>query len=159
MVCADCGATAVADTRLDGHDDVEVLGWLVGGFPGALYCAWRHLLRMKLCGRCGGDALLRETRAATARQSFLPATTRPRVHSERRWVRWPRHLVDPAARLRRSGGWLAGWSLVAAGVWSLGAAVLLLVLAGEVRQRFLDGPREDCAAWDASGRALPIEIG
>ena len=158
MVCADCGATAVADTRLDGHDDVEAVAWMLGGFPGWLYCAWRHALRSKLCGRCGGDALLRETRAAAARAGHFSADAR--IHSEGYWVRWPRRLGDPASRLRRSAPWLVGWSLMAAGAFAAGGALLLGVAAFEARQALKDrGVERDCAAWDATGRVLPIEIG
>ena len=174
MLCTDCGTTARPDTRLPGSDLREVLGWLCLGLPGWLTCAWRHALRAKVCPVCGGGALVREARARAEREGVAEPSplAPPRVESRRGPCLWPEAWRQPRARLRRGGALVAlGWAWLAlqvapgahplavwladpvvlglAGLWALAEARRL------VRER---GGREACRAWDARGRALPLEV-
>lgn len=160
MHCADCRATRPADTLLEGSDWIEMASWLLGGFPGWLYCAWRHQLRIKVCSVCGSGALMRESRAqAQLYPSQAPLSYGAPVAN--RWgpSRWPRGLRDPRQRLRRGGVWLVAWALLAAGLPAAGGLLATGLLGGEVarelRRRFGPGA---CRAWDAQGRSLHIEL-
>jgi hypothetical protein len=160
MHCADCGATGFAHTRLEGSDWIEIAGWLLGGLPGWLYCAWRHALRAKICARCGSDALLREARAAAAsRPPDAAPSFGARIECHSGTPLWPHPLHEPRARLRRGLLWLAAWTLAAAGLPGAGTllatAVVALEIARDAQLRF--GPRR-CRAWDALGRPLRIEL-
>jgi hypothetical protein len=155
MLCLDCGVTGFAETRLEGSDGAESLGWLLGGLPGWLYCAWRHALRTKACAACGSAALARETRTSAAEEPCAAPASGVRVASRGASLAWPLPLRDPRARLRAGGAWTAAWALVAAGLPGLGAALAsACVLDQLARQRA--SPR--CRAWDADGRALHIEL-
>lgn len=156
MLCADCGHTAVAETRWPGSDTVESVAWLLGGLPGWLFCAWRHALRTKHCAVCGSAALARETRASAARRSLAEHPFRRRGSSERVW---PPHLRDPRARLHHGFGCVGVWLLLAIGPppFAMCAAVMWLLTEASLGAR-RRAAETDCDAWDASGRRLPIEI-
>ena len=109
MLCTDCFETSPPQTLLPGSDRLEWLGWLCLGLPGWLYCAWRHALRVKVCGACGGSSLVREARAAAAR---APLVEPPPVRNLRGPVRWPRPFAAPRQRLR-AGAPLVGASVLA----------------------------------------------
>jgi hypothetical protein len=157
MYCIDCRETDFAETRIPGHDEFEMVAWLLGGLPGWLYCAFRHALRGKLCTHCGSEQLMRETRAAAARAPAL--VPRSRIESRARFARWPAHLRDPRRRLTRGPIWLGAWLLFGAGFGPLAAALIGTWLASEalgIGWQHLD-PRR-CRAWDATGRPLRIEL-
>ncbi|MBT40040.1 MAG: hypothetical protein CL938_16015 [Deltaproteobacteria bacterium] len=160
MHCADCRATGLADTVVEGSDWIEMASWLLGGFPGWLYCAWRHQLRIKVCSACGSGALLRESRAqARLHPPQAPPSSGFSVANRSGPSHWPRGLREPRQRLRRGGVWLAAWVLVAVGLPTAGgllaAALLGHETTRELRQRFGAGR---CRAWDMQGRRLHIEI-
>jgi hypothetical protein len=156
MLCADCGHTAVAETRWPGSDVVESIGWLLGGLPGWLFCAWRHALRTKHCAVCGSETLARETRACAARRPLAAPHFRRRGRDARLW---PSHLRDPRARLQHGVGCVGVWLLLAVGpppfavcaaaMWGMTEASL------GAKRRAAD---TDFEAWDARGRRLPIEL-
>jgi len=173
MMCTDCLRTAEADTLLEGSDTLELLGWCCFALPGLLYCWWRHVLRIKVCGHCGGRELVREARAAAARRpSLAPTLAATQVRSAPARFDWPRALAAPRDRLRHGGvvaalassffaslalAWLdlaAGGTSPAivtatAGVAWTGYQLLRLSSATE--------PLSACRAWDAEGRPIPIE--
>ena len=66
MLCTDCFETSHPQTLLAGSDRIEMVAWLCFALPGWLYCWWRHRLRIKVCGVCGGSSLVREARVAAA---------------------------------------------------------------------------------------------
>ena len=66
MLCTDCFETSHPQTLLAGSDRIEMVAWLCFALPGWLYCWWRHMLRIKVCGVCGGSSLVREARVAAA---------------------------------------------------------------------------------------------
>ena len=158
MYCIDCRVTDFADTRIPGCDEFEMLAWLLGGFPGWLYCAVRHALRGKLCTHCGSEQLMREARAAAARAPVLVPRTY-RIEARARFAHWPAHLRDPRRRLVWGPIWLGAWVLLAAGWGPLAVALIGACLASEAlglyRQCF---GRYRCRAWDATGRPLHIEL-
>jgi hypothetical protein len=173
MYCSDCGATDFPVTRLEGSDTVESLGWLMGGLPGWLYCAWRHALRTKLCANCGSASLIRESRASRARAAwpvpprFSPIPTQSRAAL----VVWSGPLQDPRRRLLSGTPWIAAWLFAGFGFGSAGAAVALAcilvqaICAASWEEDFAEsadspwghGPGH-CHAWDAQGRPLRIEL-
>jgi len=179
MYCADCGATDFPATRLDGSDTVESLGWLLGGLPGWLYCAWRHSLRTKWCGHCGSGSLVRESRAARARAAWPvpPRFPAERVGAPAALVVWSGPLHDPRRRLVAGVPWIAVWLLAALGLGTASAAVALaaIVIQGLCAAAWENGeawkdnhaltrgsPRSPgpghCHAWDDTGRPLRIEL-
>lgn len=175
MLCTQCFRTAVADTLLPGSDRMEMVAWCALAIPGLLYCWWRHAMRIKFCGYCGSEDLVREARAAAARlpQQALPADG-PRITDASGRRRWPRALVSPRDRLRQ--GATAG-VLAAATFVSLAGATLRVIepdiatiaafafatltlgcLAYQaVRISRFQEKLAGCRAWDASGRPLQIE--
>ena len=156
MFCVDCGHTAFARTRWPGSDAVESIGWLLGGLPGWLFCAWRHALRTKHCAVCGSVALARETRASAARQP-CEAPRFPPTSGDGRM--WPAHLRDPRERLQRGFVCIVVWVLLAVGPPQLAVCSMALWLTAEgafAARRHVSAPR--AGAWDARGRALHIEI-
>jgi hypothetical protein len=166
---------AVPDTVLVGSDFAELVAWAFLAIPGLLYCAWRHLLRLKVCPDCGGPELMREARAAASRRSpnALPSEG-PRIRNESGPVRWPRPFCSPRSRLRGGSlgvlfvgaalsAWLLGSLEVAAptaaaevvrGSGLLALAWLILQLFRVVRARDL---LAECRTWDTGGRPLHIE--
>jgi len=159
MLCSDCGTTDFADTRLEGSDRLECLGWLLGGVAGWLYCAWRHALRQKRCGHCGGAELVRESRAARERAAWpAPPHGGPRFTQREGAVAWPPSLRDPSRRLRSGLPCLAAWLLAALGWAPAGAALGAAWLGLEaLRATQLRTPADRCRAWDAAGRSLRVE--
>ena len=160
MHCADCRATGPADTLLEGSDWIEMASWLLGGLPGWLYCAWRHQLRIKVCGACGSGALMRESRAqARLHPPQAPLSSGISVANRSGPSRWPRGLREPRQRLRQGVIWLVAWILTLAGLPAIGGLVAAAFLGREgtreLQRRF--GPGR-CRAWDAQGRPLHIEM-
>lgn len=174
MLCTDCGTTARPDTKLEGSDWVEILGWLAGAVPGWLYCAWRHALRIKICPWCGGRELVREARAsAQASPARAEPASGPCIGNLHGPVRWPQAWRSPRQRLRVGGGFLllVSASLLVYGA-SLGGLLGLptcaatgVALAGAAAGGVLREARRVarvrsglCRAWDASGRPLRIDL-
>ena len=168
MQCAACGALDFADTWIEGSDRLEGMAWLLGGWPGWLYCAWRHALRGKRCARCGSGELLRETRASRERSPWPLEVPGCALGSRQGTAAaaWPAPLREPRQRLWSGLPWLGAWCLAGLGLLLPGGLVGLAFLAWIVRKlRATDppdpaqaeGPRLPCAAWDASGRALRVE--
>lgn len=173
MLCTDCGVTAHADTLIEGSDRVEAAAWVLGAAFGWLYCARRHWLRTKVCTRCGGGALVRESRAAAALMRPIPAETRVIACGAR--VDWPRSLRSPRQRLH-AGAPAAALAILfagaAAGTAALGiplqffaaiglvwtACALLWTGLALLRYRLALPWDAGCRAWDAHGRSLRIEI-
>jgi hypothetical protein len=174
MLCTDCLHLGEPDTLLDGSDRVEMLAWACLALPGLIYCWWRHLGRRKLCSLCGGDSLMRESRAAASRR--MPSRDpfgSSRILASGRALPWPDALGSPRGRLR-SGGLAACASAFALVAWLIGtldpssqhareaAGLAWLVCASwlawqthhmtRARTRWLG-----CEACDESGRRLPIE--
>ena len=157
MYCIDCHTTDFADTRIPGYDEFEIVAWLLGGLPGWLYCAVRHALREKLCTRCGSEQLMREARAAAARDPVL--APRARIESRARFARWPAHLCNPRRRLVWGPIYLGAWVLIVAGYGALAIALIgaqLTLEAIELYRQHIGRCR--CRAWDATGRPLHIEL-
>ena len=154
MLCLDCGTTDYPRTRLPGSDATEAVGWLLGGLPGWLYCAWRHALRAKVCSACGSGALARESRAHAAASPAAPPG-RAAEDALAGDASWPAPWRTPRGRLRAGGGWIAAWALAVAGLPALGAGLGATWLAAQLA-RAASAPR--CDAWDAAGRSLRIEI-
>jgi len=168
MLCIHCSYVGEPETLLGGSDVLELIGWCCLALPGLLYCAWRHSQRLKACHLCGSTALMRQTRAAAARNG-PQAAAESRVRSLGFFpVTWPRRLATPRARMRRGAlpGLLSAGALAVAasgGVeWGSASASPVTVAlvhfgwctfhaAGFVR------PRPSCAAWDETGRDLRIE--
>jgi len=173
-LCMDCMRTGHPDTVLEGSDLIEIVGWLCLLAPGWLYCAWRHLMRAKICGFCGSGALIRESRSVAARRSGdAESQAAVAIHSRRGLARWPRAIAEPRVRLRGgvSGaglgtaafvGWVLAilvptpWMLHSASVatglalaWQLATSVWVL------RRHVVTS---DCRAWTLDGRQLRIEV-
>ena len=160
MYCADCRATGQADTLLEGSDWVEMASWMLGGLPGWLYCAWRHQLRVKVCGVCGSEALMRESRAqARLAPPQAPLSSGSRVANCSGPSRWPRGLREQRRRLRQGVIWLVAWILIAVGLPLIGALVVTAFLGREITRelQWRSGPGR-CRAWDVNGRPLRIEM-
>jgi len=175
MLCTDCFETSHPQTLLAGSDRIEMVAWLCFALPGWLYCWWRHMLRIKVCGVCGGSSLVREARAAAANDPnancALPA---PVVRNLQGPVRWPRPFATPRDRLHAGSlGAIAsilallGGLLAAADLAGLLIPVICLtfsVLLGTawwvhslnlwLRSR---ARLSSCRAWAADGREIPIE--
>jgi hypothetical protein len=159
MHCADCRATGLADTLLEGSDWIEMAGWLFGGLPGWLYCAWRHQLRIKVCSLCGSGALMRESRAQARRNPpQAPPSFGAPVANHSGPSRWPRGLREPRQRLRLGGVWLAAWALAAAGLPVVGGLLAAALLGREAARGLRHFGPGHCRAWDAQGRPLHIEL-
>jgi hypothetical protein len=161
MFCADCGATGVARTQWPGSDRLERIGWLLGALPGWIYCAYRHALRAKVCTGCGGANLSRETRASAERHAALAAAGPAALvfESGADPTGWPAHVRDARARLRRAPAWAAAWWLATASTAAPATALLALALiAPDLAQWRRRRSAARCEAWDASGRALRIEL-
>lgn len=161
------------DTVLDGSDRSEFFAWCCFLVPGLVYCAWRHLSRVKACPECGSRVLMRESRAAAARRPvWADPDPEPRF-AKGDGFEWPRPLASPRRRLRI--GALGALLVSVAGVAWL-AAVLdptpashalevatssWIVVTTWLARQFLRLVRSraaaDCAAWDADGRRLHIE--
>lgn len=175
MLCTDCFRTSHPRTLLAGSDRVEMLLWLCLAWPGWLYCAWRHALRIKVCGECGGAALVREARAAAAAlgpaERWSPASE---VRNLCGPVRWPHPFATPRERLRggapglvaATGALLAAAIATAAPAAGLAPALLLASLAlaatwlGRVCHSSLRTRARQlaCRAFLPDGRELRIEI-
>ena len=159
MLCTGCARTAHPDTWLEGSDRLEAAGWLLGVVPGWLYCAGRHWLRGKRCPSCGGEALVREARAAAA--AARPIDRETRVLSAGRALAWPRGLRTPRERLREGSGPAALSAFGAALLVALPGASLVVAVAALVwlvRSWLRGRPRAAPRAWDARGRPLRIEV-
>ncbi len=143
MTCTDCGESGVPDTLIEGSDRLELLGWLCGLVPGALYCWYRHATRLKICSRCGGTNIIREARAGRPRGE---AAHTPRTH----YTEAPSALLgrrsEPRARLRLAG---RGGSVLAAG---LGAWAFVAVNTIEVEPDVAP-PRHQYADYEAASLA------
>jgi hypothetical protein len=175
MMCTDCLRTAEADTVVEGSDAMEMLGWCCFVLPGLLYCWWRHALRIKVCSFCGGRELVREARAAAAREpAQASAAGGARVRSEFDPIAWPALLAGPRDRLRIGGTLFAtlatiGVSLLLAalnvavndlaliGANLVAAACAWPVVRDEVRDANTRIALSHCRAWDDEGRELRIE--
>ena len=167
MLCSDCLRVAVPDTVLGGTDLGELLGWCCLAVPGLLYCAWRHLNRLKACPHCASPNLIREARAADARRWPIaaPATGR-RIRTLSPAIDWPRALRDPRDRLRR-GSVATGLLVLAIAAHAAGTAPLLAVGSSAlclvwVAHQLIQISRmratlPGCRAWDQHGRPLRIE--
>jgi len=171
MLCTACNETAEPDTVIEGSDLVEMLGWLCLAVPGWLYCWWRHSVRLKVCAFCGSDCLIREARAAQARRPRTEPRAVQRVRNAHGSERWPRALATPRDRLRHGGiGALLVAGLVVCGLSSAvsqspGSAVGASLSFGALSAiwlvvetaRIVRRQTSNCAAWDATGRALAVE--
>ena len=151
----------MAGTRLEGSDWLEMATWLLGGFPGWLYCAWRHHVRIKVCGVCGSRALMRESRAQALLQlpQAAPSSFASCVSNLPGSSRWPRGLRAPQQRLQRAWPWLMAWVLVAVGLHVVAVVVASAFVGREIQRELAwrSGPGR-CRAWDAQGRPLQIEL-
>jgi hypothetical protein len=173
MMCTDCLRTAEADTLLEGSDTLELVAWCCFALPGLFYCWWRHALRIKVCRFCGSRELVREARAAAARQpSIAPPAAPAPVRSLSGRFDWPAAFAAPRDRLRH-GGVVALFastllaSLVPAALdpagagWAFAssAAALGLVWFGVQGLRMAQASASlmECRAWDAEGRPIHIE--
>jgi len=169
MLCTDCLATTHPDSVLPGSDLVEALFWLCGALPGWLLCSWRHAVRAKVCGCCGGASLVREARAAAARAPVAPPSIAGAgVRSRSGSSFWPPALRGPRERLRAGAGGALLFAAFAAACGVSGAAPcgptavlgvawgawLLAWTARVARLRAAAG----CQAWDGEGRPLSIEL-
>jgi hypothetical protein len=164
-MCTQCFHTAEPETLLMGSDRIELAGWLCFAAPGWLYCLWRHSLRAKRCAACGGSALVRQSKAAQARQDAIVAAEFPaRICSASGGLTWPRALETPRDRLRHGGlgillwislglGSAVGWAGLAPALSAASAAWVGYEIARVFRLR-----DPACAAWDESGRQLPIHL-
>ena len=142
MLCLECGYAGEARTLLPGADALEALAWCLFGLPGLAFCAWRHWLRSKCCHMCGGEELMRETRAAAANGIPQAVSSRALVARDRRGsLPWPAGLETPRERLRRGAGpalAMAVLALVALGaprdpaLWMAAFAGLATVSAGSL---------------------------
>jgi len=176
MLCTDCFQTAEADTVLEGSDHLEMLGWCCLVLPGLLYCWWRHALRIKVCAYCGGGDLVREARAARARQPLqAPPAWGSRVRNLSGPSLWPRAFGTPRDRLRHGAvaallavvlavsGSLAqaapaaGGTAASAATWGAAAAWGVWLAYQLHRLSQLRATLPGCRAWDEHGRALRIE--
>jgi hypothetical protein len=175
MMCTDCLRTAEADTLLEGSDTIELLAWCCLALPGLFYCWWRHALRIKICAFCGGRELVREARAAAARQpQSAPSEWQAPVRSAPARFDWPDAFANPRDRLRHGSvmALLAGTfivSLVPAAL-DLAADGSALVIAhatvvASVAWGSYQGLRvaqrhselSGCRAWDGQGRPIRVE--
>lgn len=173
MLCTDCFETSHPQTLLVGSDRLEMLGWLCLLLPGWLYCAWRHALRIKVCGVCGGTGLVRESRAAAAR--CAPAAGRAAQGPVRNLcgpVRWHRPFATPRERLAAgapgAAAALGAALLVAAGVpqplassgFAVCCAALAAVWLGCATWLWRGSQRSPaaCRAWTPDGREIHIEL-
>ena len=173
MLCTECFETSHPQTLLVGSDRLEMAGWLCFALPGWLYCAWRHALRIKACGVCGGVELIRESRAAAVRSAPVPGPDVPGpVRNLCGPVRWRRPFATPRARLAVGApgalaALLAALVAVAGGSQPLVsgaiAACSIASAAGCLgygarlwlgAQRGLAG----CRAWTPDGREIRIEL-
>jgi hypothetical protein len=173
MLCTDCFETSHPQTLLDGSDRLEMLGWLCLFLPGWLYCAWRHALRTKACGVCGGTGLVRESRAAAARCVPLAGRgAQGRVRNLHGPVRWTRPFTTPRERLTAGApgalaalfaALLAAADLpqpVASGGSALSGAALAAIWLGCGTRLWLGAQRGPgaCRAWTPDGREIHIEL-
>ena len=174
MLCMQCFEMAKPDTVLEGSDRIEFIAWCCFLVPGLIYCAWRHLNRVKACPECGSHALMRESRAATARRAvWADSDSEPRFSGGGSFE-WPSLLASPRRRLRMGSlgallvtiaacAWLAALVDPTPASHALEAATLswLVVTTWLARQfqRLVRSRADDggCEAWDADGRSLNIE--
>jgi hypothetical protein len=168
MLCTGCGRLAVPDTWVPGSERAELLAWCCLGFPGLLYCGWRHLLRTKQCSGCGGGELIREARASQRAAGGAVQLARVRSAGS---SPWPLPLRSPRQRLRE-GVALALFGLLAAiaalsaalgaaaanGAAALGPASALLALGGAFAQMALFHHPPIGDAWDETGHRIQIEM-
>lgn len=172
MLCTDCFETSEPQTLLPGSDRLELAAWLCLALPGWLYCAWRHALRIKACGVCGGFALVREARASAGAARVVPPA---RIRSLRGPLRWPAPFATPRERLYAGApGALAALTALPAGVlagahaapipvWgSLACLAGGLTLAWLLRSvppwLHLRARSRACRAWLPDGREIHIEL-
>jgi hypothetical protein len=173
MLCMQCYELDEPDTVLDGSDRAEFTAWCCFLVPGLLYCAWRHLSRVKACPRCGSHALMRESRAAAARRSLRDEVQAEPRFRHRADFQWPRPLASPRRRLRIGGlgallvvvasaSWLAAVADPTPARHALEVATLCwlavsLWLARQFQRLVVGRHDAGCAAWDERGRRLNIE--
>jgi hypothetical protein len=171
MQCTSCFETADPETILDGSDLTEIVSWLCFVLPGWLYCFWRHSVRRKVCRFCGSESLIREARAAQARNASQFESGRARIRSALDPRRWPHAFATPRKRLVHGGigalllsGLSLCWLLAALPQPSISAGLsasffsyscvgwMIVEMLRVLRHR---APR--CSAWDESGREISIE--
>lgn len=174
MLCMQCFHLDEPDTVLDGSDQIEFIAWCCFLVPGFLYCAWRHLNRVKACPECGSHVLMRESRAATARRPLWDDTgSEPRLLTAGDFE-WPVPLASARRRLR-VGGLGALLVAIAASAWLVAvvdptpavhaletATVAWLVVTTWLARQYQRLVRSrsnssGCEAWDEGGRNLHIE--
>lgn len=175
MLCTDCLRVSIPGTLLSGSDVAEAVAWCFFAVPGWVYCWWRHLNRIKVCPECGSRELMRESRAAAARNQW----DEPRGNAIIRNVSgkrfWPAPLSSPRSRLRSgvlgtlppSAASIVG-ILGIAGVLTPELALALIggcivwaagwLISQGVRVTSLRAAFGGCRAWDSHGRPLRIEI-
>jgi hypothetical protein len=169
MLCIGCGRLGVPDTWVPGSERAELMAWCCLGFPGLVYCGWRHLLRSKHCAGCGGAELMREARASQQR-AVVESPRSGRVLSAGPSP-WPLPLCSPRQRLRE-GAALALFGLLAlaaafaaalgapaaAGTSTVAPASALLVASGAFIQMALFHCPPIGQAWDETGQRIEIEM-
>jgi hypothetical protein len=172
MFCLHCGHLGVPDTVLDGSDLVELLAWCCLGVPGLVYCAWRHLTRLKACPSCGSHELMRQSQAAAGRTAQAADVFGSRVVSARSGsFSWWAPLQAPRERMRIGsssilmGGGMFLVSFLAGADPILSVVVSVWVVAAAAwagrrlrRRSILEARRADCQAWEKGGRHLRIEL-
>jgi len=175
MLCTECFETSHPETSLAGSDRIEMAGWLCFALPGWLYCWWRHALRIKVCGVCGSQSLVREARAAAVGEPAALTQPAPRVSNLNGPVLWPRPFSTPRDRLHAGAlGMLASLvALLGGGIAATHIASLLIpaicftfsgVLAAAWLVRggllWLRTRSRLCAAraWTQDGRPIHIEV-
>jgi hypothetical protein len=173
MLCVQCYEFAEPDTVLEGSDRIELVAWCCFLVPGLVYCAWRHLSRVKACPGCGSHVLMRESRAAAARRALrAEAEPEPRVRQVGDF-QWPPPLAAPRRRLRigsrgallvalASAAWLAAAvdptpARHAAELATLCWLAVTVWLARQLQRLMSSRDGDGCAAWDDQGRSLHIE--
>ena len=168
MLCTSCGHVGVADTWIPGSERAELAAWCCLGLPGLVYCAWRHLLRIKHCPGCGGRELIREARASS--RGLGDARRIARVHSDG-VSPWPLALRTPRERLRR-GAALAAFGLLAAiaavdgsltdtstGHEAIGHASALFSMSWVfVQIALFHRAPSPWRAWTENGRPIDVEV-
>jgi hypothetical protein len=175
MLCTDCLRVSIPGTLLSGSDVAEAIAWCFFALPGWVYCWWRHLNRIKVCPECGSRELMRESRAAAARNQEDGPWGQTLIWNVSGKRFWPEPLSSPRTRLRSgvlgtlppSAALLFG-ILGVCGVLTperalavMGGCIALTagwLISQGVRVTSLRAAFERCRAWDSHGRPLRIEI-
>jgi hypothetical protein len=175
MLCTDCFRVSIPGTLLHGSDVAEAVAWCFFALPGWVYCWWRHLNRIKVCPECGSRELMRETRAAAARNPWDDPSGDALICNVSGQRFWPAPLSSPRSRLRSgirgtlppSAALIFG-ILGIAGVLTPESALALMggcialtagwLISQGVRVTSLRAALERCRASDSRGRPLRIQI-